>query len=107
MKRKIIVIVIINMQKGDGHDEIQDLHGVNIFKVVHLKLRKETRHPTYTNSFENNNLKLNKTSFYQMCRTTTLHFVMPINALRFEGAASMAQKITASSFTKSQKKALN
>ena len=29
---------------------------------------------------------------------------MPINALRFEGAAPMAQKITASSFTKSQYK---
>ena len=49
MKRKIIVLVIINMQKGDGHDEIQDLHGVNFFKVVCLKLRKDTIQPRYTN----------------------------------------------------------
>ena len=51
MKRKIIFIFIINVQKGDGHDEIQDVHGVKIFKVVRLKLRKETRHLRYTNSF--------------------------------------------------------
>lgn len=40
VKKKVIIIFIINMQVSEkSTNEIQKLHGVNIFHVIQLKLR--------------------------------------------------------------------